>query len=378
MTEEKNECVPRLRFPEFENKQWGTGILSDFISTVSSPNKIQQRDYLQHGKIAIIDQSKKYISGYTNNENNIVSNVIPLIVFGDHTCIIKLINFTFAQGADGIKIFYGNKNISTLYIFYFLNFSPIIMEEYKRHFSILKNKTIYYPIDKNEQQKIADCLSSLDELIEAREQKCNTLKQHKKGLMQRLFPAEGETTPRWRFPEFRDSGEWVEKKIADVCSVTTGKSNTQDKVSNGKYPFYVRSATIERSDKYLYDEEAVLTVGDGVGTGKVYHYINGKYDLHQRCYRLFGFKKILGIFLFYFFSTFFGDRVSKMTAKNSVDSVRMNMITDMQIFLPSLPEQQKIADCLSSLDDRIAAEEERLAVLREHKKGLMQQLFPVI
>ena len=250
------------------------------------------------------------------------------------------------------------------------------MEEYKRHFSILKNKIICYPIDKNEQQKIADCLSSLDELIEAREQKCNALKRYKKGLLQRLFPAEGETTPRWRFPEFRDSGEWKEKKIADVCSVATGKSNTQDKVSDGEYPFYVRSATIEKSNKYLYDEEAVLTVGDGVGTGKIYHYVNGKYDLHQRCYRLFGFKKILGIFLFYFFSTFFYNRVSKMTAKNSVDSVRMNMITDMPIFLPTLPEQQKIADCLSSLDDRIAAEEERLATLREHKKGLMQQLFP--
>lgn len=74
-----------------------------------------------------------------------------------------------------------------------------------------------------------------------------------------------------------------------MCSISTGKSNTQDKIDNGIYPFYVRSPIIERSNKYLYDEEAVLTVGDGVGTGKVFHYVNGKYDLHQRCYRMYDF-----------------------------------------------------------------------------------------
>lgn len=240
----------------------------------------------------------------------------------------------------------------------------------------LSSVTIYLPSNLIEQQKISDCLSSLDELIEAHEQKLDVLRQHKKGLMQRLFPAEGETTSRWRFPEFRNDAKWKENIISDICSVSTGKSNTQDKVNDGPYPFYVRSATIERSTKYLYDEEAVITVGDGVGTGKIYHYINGKYDLHQRCYRLFNFKNILGKFLFYFFSIHFYKRFSKMTAKNSVDSIRLNMITEMPIFVPSLPEQQKIADCLTSLDERIEAQGEKIATLKEHKKGLMQQLFP--
>ena len=83
------------------------------------------------------------------------------------------------------------------------------------------------------------------------------------------------------------SDEVVE--VSELCYISTGKSNTQDKVEDGKYPFYVRSPIIERSTKYLYDEEAVITVGDGVGTGKVFHYVNGKYDLHQRCYRMYGF-----------------------------------------------------------------------------------------
>ena len=106
--------------------------------------------------------------------------------------------------------------------------------------------------------------------------------------------------------------------------------------------------------------------------------MNGKYDLHQRVYRLFRFQNIDGKFLFYLFSTFFYDRVSKMSAKNSVDSVRMDMIAKMPISLPTLPEEQRIADCLSSLDELITAQTQKIDLLKDHKKGLMQQLFPRI
>ena len=89
---------------------------------------------------------------------------------------------------------------------------------------------------------------------------------------------------------------WEQRKVSEMCSIATGKSNTQDKIEDGEYPFFVRSPIIERSNKYLYDEEAVLTVGDGVGTGKVFHYVNGKYDLHQRCYRMYDFSDKLKVF----------------------------------------------------------------------------------
>lgn len=106
-----------------------------------------------------------------------------------------------------------------------------------------------------------------------------------------------QNVPQVRFKGFTD--DWERREIKELCSISTGKSNTQDKVDDGQYPFYVRSPIIESSNKYLYDEEAVITVGDGVGTGKVFHYVNGKYDLHQRCYRMYNFTEDLNARYFY-------------------------------------------------------------------------------
>lgn len=153
--------------------------------------------------------------------------------------------------------------------------------------------------------------------------------------------------PAIRFKGFTDS--WEQRKVKDVCEISTGKSNTQDRIEDGIYPFYVRSPIIERSNRYLYDEEAVLTVGDGVGTGKVYHYVNGKYDLHQRVYRMFDFKNgALAKYFYHHFSNHFYDRVMAMTAKTSVDSVRYEMISEMDIEMPSEKEQAKIIDYLTN------------------------------
>lgn len=230
-----------------------------------------------------------------------------------------------------------------------------------------------------EQQKIADCLRSLDQLIGAHEIRLEHLKNHKKGLMQQLFPQEGEKVPRLRFPEFKGDGEWEEKELGSIAKVTTGNKDTKNKVDNGQYPFFVRSQSVERIDSYSFDGEAILTSGDGVGVGKNFHYIMGKFDFHQRVYAIYDFTKgVLGKYIFMYFSQYFYDRVMKMSAKNSVDSVRKAMITEMLIMLPSPKEQQKIADCLSSLDTLIAAEAQKIAALGKHKKGLMQQLFPEI
>ena len=100
---------------------------------------------------------------------------------------------------------------------------------------------------------------------------------------------------------------WEQRKAKEICSIGTGKSNTQDQVDDGKYPFYIRSDVPVRSNKYLYDCEAVITIGDG-NIGKVFHYVNGKFDLHQRCYKMTDFKDIWGKYFFYYFSTKFYDR----------------------------------------------------------------------
>lgn len=158
--------------------------------------------------------------------------------------------------------------------------------------------------------------------------------------------------PALRFKGFVN--DWEQRKVGDICSISTGKSNTQDKIDDGAYPFYVRSPIIEHSNKYLYDEEAVLTVGDGVGTGKVFHYVNGKYDLHQRVYRMYGFSEdVSAKFFYHWFSEKFYNRVMSMTAKTSVDSVRYEMIADMDIQVPSRNEQNEIGSFLFSLDNLI-------------------------
>lgn len=228
-----------------------------------------------------------------------------------------------------------------------------------------------------EQQKIADCLSSIDQLIAAQAKKIDALKDHKKGLMQLLFPAEGETVPKLRFPEFQDSGEWKKHIISDLAKVTTGNKDTQNKIDDGDYPFFVRSQTVERINSFTYDGEAILTSGDGVGVGKNFHYIIGKFDFHQRVYCIYEFKKnVFGKFIYLYFSEHFYRRVMKFNAKNSVDSVRMSAITEMPVMLPKYEEQQKIADCLSSIDELITTQTKKIDAHKDHKKGLMQQLFP--
>ena len=224
-----------------------------------------------------------------------------------------------------------------------------------------------------EQRAIASYFTSLDAQIAASTSRLSSLKQIKAASLLNMFPQKGETVPRVRFKGFE--GEWKERRIGDICNVSTGKSNTQDKVDDGKFPFYVRSPHIEKSNKYLYDEEAVLTVGDGVGTGKVFHYVNGKYDLHQRVYRLYDFKGVNALCFYYYFSQKFYKRVMAMTAKSSVDSVRLDFISEMHLPFPSLPEQRAIASYFTALDAQITLQRERLEKLKQIKAACLEKMF---
>lgn len=170
--------------------------------------------------------------------------------------------------------------------------------------------------------------------------------------------------------------DWEMVKIKEISSIKTGSKNTQDRIENGKYSFFVRSQTIERINSYSYDEEAVLTAGDGVGVGKVFHYVNEKFDLHQRVYLMHQFRKdVSGFYFFKYFQNNFLGRVMQMTAKSSVDSVRMETISEMPIPLPPLPEQKAIAAALSDCDAWIESLEAVIAKKRLIKQGAMQKLL---
>ena len=168
---------------------------------------------------------------------------------------------------------------------------------------------------------------------------------------------------------------WEQRKAKEICSIGTGKSNTQDQVDDGKYPFYIRSDVPVRSNKYLYDCEAVITIGDG-NIGKVFHYVKGKFDLHQRCYKMTDFKDIWGKYFFYYFSTKFYDRAMKMTAKATVDSVRLEMISEMDIKKPpQISEQKQIAEFFANLDNLITLHQRKCANLCSPSQVVFSLLF---
>jgi type I restriction enzyme S subunit len=188
------------------------------------------------------------------------------------------------------------------------------------------------------------------------------------------MPMNSELKPKIRFKGFTD--DWEQRKAKELCSITTGKSNTQDQVQDGKYPFYIRSDVPVRSNRYLYDEEAVITIGDG-NIGRVFHYVNGKFDLHQRCYKMADFKALTAKYFYYYFSTKFYERAMSMTAKATVDSVRLEMISDMEIKFPKdTTEQTIISELLTNLDNLITLHQRKCDKLVELKKSLLEKMFP--
>jgi type I restriction enzyme, S subunit len=170
--------------------------------------------------------------------------------------------------------------------------------------------------------------------------------------------------------------DWEVTMVKEHTAIQTGKRNTQDRKDDGQYPFFVRSETVERIDSHSFEGEAVLTAGDGVGTGKIFHYINGRFDYHQRVYKISDFSPGLdGRFFFLVFSRLFYDRIMSMTAKSSVDSVRLDMIAEMRIPLPCVAEQRAIAAALGDVDALLSALDRLIAKKRDLKQAAMQQLL---
>jgi len=114
--------VPKLRFPEFrEAKGWERGKVDDLVDTVTPPKKLPTASYASSGAFPIIDQSQSDICGWTDDNEALIREGLPLLVFGDHTCILKLISRPFAQGADGIKILKSSSKVETPFLFQFLS-----------------------------------------------------------------------------------------------------------------------------------------------------------------------------------------------------------------------------------------------------------------
>ncbi|GGD47592.1 hypothetical protein GCM10012288_22280 [Malaciobacter pacificus] len=244
---------------------------------------------------------------------------------------------------------------------------------------------MFFPKEKKEQEKIAKILSTLDTAIESTQKLIDKEKNIKKGLMSDLLQNGIDKNGKIRTPKthkYKDSElgpipeEWEVDVVENHSKIITGNKDTQDRLDDGVYPFYVRSQTVERINSYSFDGEAVLTAGDGVGVGKVFHHVNEKFDFHQRVYCIHEFSmKLDSKFFFEYFKTYFIEQVNKYSAKGSVDSVRYDMIALMNIPMPNIDEQIKIAKILNIQDKKIEKEEENLAKLKELKKALMSDLL---
>lgn len=170
---------------------------------------------------------------------------------------------------------------------------------------------------------------------------------------------------------------WDLKRLKDIATIKTGERNTEDKMSDGKYPFFVRSQIVEYIDTYSFNGEAILTAGDGVGVAKVFHHYIGKFETHQRVYRISHFKKVHGRFLFYFLMENLYKEVLKFNAKSTVDSLRLPMFQRFPVFLPPYEEQIQIAkfidDKTQAIDNRIELLEQKSIYYKELSRALINE-----
>lgn len=409
--------VPRLRFPEFRKAgQWrvtSLGRIAERVTTKNSDGRVvrvltnsaefgvlDQRDYFKKdiataGKVGgyyIVDKGD-YVY---NPRTSAIAPVGPISRNNLGEGVMSPLYTVFRFSGD-LTDFYEHYFTSTGWHSYVRSAASTGARHDRMSISTGAFMSMPVPTPSpEEQQKIADCLTSLDEVIAAQGRKVEALKTHKRGLMQQLFPREGETRPRLRFPEFRNAPEWKLRRLGELAK--RGSGHTPNKSHAGYYNGgikwvsladskrldggFISETTIEISEQGIANSSAVLQPAGSVilcrdaGIGKSavmkepmavsQHFMvwtcNERLLSNWYLYHLFQLMKPL-----------FEDVASGSTIK----TIGLPFFTELKIIAPPIAEQQRIADCLSSLDTQIAAETCQLTALKTHKQGLMQQLFPV-
>jgi len=398
----KNEILPKLRFPEFRGKYD-----IDFLNGNLLFESITNRDHNSDLPILAITQDQGAVPREQIDYNITVTDKsltsYKVVEAGDF--IVSLRSF---QGGIEYSRFKGicspayivlrkkKKGIIDYYYKYFFKTENYIRSLNKDLEGIRDGKMISYnqfssikiPFpDFNEQKKIAMCLSSIDELIDAESKKLDTLEKYKKGLMQKLFPTEGKNLPEWRFNEFKNDEAWKEKSIEKSCEIFSGGTpdTSTKEYYNGKIPF-IRSAEISKENTELYiTEEAVnnssskmVKKGDvlialyGANSGEVsLAKIEGAINQAVLCLR----HETNNVFLYHYFSHIKSSVVSKYI-QGGQGNLSGQIIKSLVLAFPCPEEQKKIATCLSEIDVIITEQFNKIEQLKTHKKGLMQGLFP--
>lgn len=398
----QKEIVLKLRFPEFK----GNDI--DFVNGNRLFESISNKNHNSDLPILAITQDQGAVPRDQIEYNVTVTDKslsnYKVVEVGDF--IISLRSF---QGGIEYSRFKGicspayiilrkrNESISELYYRYYFKTWKYIQSLNRNLEGIRDGKMISYgqfssikipyPCLFEEQQKIADCLSSIDELIDAESRKLKALEKYKKGLMQKLFPAEGKTLPEWRFPEFQGCGEWKAKSIGKACKMFSGGTPDTSKKEfyGGTIPF-IRSAEINKSSTELFITEEgfknssakMVKKGDilialyGANSGEVaLSKIDGAINQAILCLR----HETNNVFVYHYFTHMKNWIISKYI-QGGQGNLSGQIIKSVNLYFPKSEEQQKIADFLSEIDTMITGQSNKVEQLKAHKKGLMQGLFP--
>lgn len=399
--------IPELRFPEFEYEgEWEIKALEDVLDYERPDKYIVSDTNYQNEGTPVLTANKSFILGYTNEDFGIYKK-LPAIIFDDFTVDNKFVDFPFKVKSSAIKILKPKKKDDLRFVYELISQIDFNATEHKRYYiSEYQKLKLPFPSIK-EQQKIASCLSSLDEVIASHSQKLELLKDHKKGLMQNLFPQEGEKVPKLRFKEFEKDGEWVEKSLIDTAdkkvkwSFTGGPFGSNLKASdytsegiriiqlqnigdgefNDEYKIYTSE---EKADELLscniYAGEIIISkMGDPVGRACIIP------DNLKRCVMASdGIRLVVNETKYskYFVYSLINSKPIREAIENKATGstrkrIGLDELRNVELIMPkSLTEQTKIANCLSSLDKSIVAQKLKIEQLKQHKKGLMQGLFP--
>ena len=407
---EAEGLVPELRFPEFLGKKtWADRRLSDVLFEHGTKSEGDEEVFSVSVHKGVINQIEHLGRRFAAATTDHYSRVLPGDVIytksptGDFP--FGVIKQSKVSKPVIVSPLYGvfkpeTYAMGVILDAYFeypertINYLASIIQKGAKNTINIKNdtflsKSLILPTDPDEQQKIASCLSSLDELITAESDRLETLKAHKKGLMQQLFPAEGETVPKLRFKEFEGSGEWVELPLNGVCEVNPSTEELPDKF------IYIDleavKAGVLQQKKIITRSEApsraqrLLNLGDIIfQTVRPYQKNNYHYliqDSELEAVASTGYAQLRAFqsatYLFqYLLSDIFVQRVLIKSTGTNYPAINSSDLSQMVVAIPSIDEQQKIATCLSSLDELISAQAAKIDGLKEHKKGLMQGLFP--
>ena len=412
--------LPKLRFPEFKNDgEWETYTLEElfeirngYTPSKSNPNfwdggtipwfrmeDIRQNGHILSDSIQHITPAAVKGTGLFPAYSIIVATTATI---GEHALIIadSLANqrFTFLTKRKS-----HDKQIDMMF---FHQYMFIIDEWCKKNTNSGGLLSVNMPAFKrlnvplpsiNEQKAIASCLTSLDAYISASKAKLEQLKAHKKGLMQNLFPAPGKTLPEYRFPEFKNDKEWEDRLLGDIgdtYSGLTGKNSSDFGHGDAEYITYMnvfsnqivnsklnQPIEIDSKQHQVKYGDVLFTISsetpEEVGMSSVWLEKKNNVYLNSFC---FGFRLRESfdlIFISYFLrSPSFRKRMIVLSQGIARYNISKNRVMELTIQFPSQKEQKMIADCLYSLDEKISFYSQKISSLEEHKKGLMQQLFP--